>query len=132
MYTLVPLCYIAFNREVGKWSSLGGHNLTFVDLESKTKIAWKYNLSWLLGVDLDSCKVGVKMKLRFLCVGGSKMQSMSLLGIWGHAPQKIFVMLWDWIWCFLRHKIAMLRTGSGSLLLERFHWQCMLLFDLWN
>jgi len=36
-------------------------------------------------------------------------------------------MHWDWIWCFLRHKLAMLRTGSRNLLWEKAHWQCMLI-----
>jgi len=65
-------------QESSKMEFTGGYNLTFVGLGSLTKIG-KYNLSWLSGADLDSCKVGVKIKLRFLCVGGSKMQNMMLL-----------------------------------------------------
>jgi len=68
-----------------------GHNLTFVDLESLTKIE-NTILADYQG-QLDPCKLGVKMKSRFLCVGGSKMQSMSLLeGLGTCLPKKFWKM----------------------------------------
>jgi len=62
------------------------------------------------------------MKLRFLCVGSSalceahsEMQSMSLLrGSGGMPPRKFYALRLNLV--LSEHKVAILRTGSESLL----------------
>jgi len=69
------------------------------------------------------------MKLRFLCVGGFTCSVLSTLqnvkhepprGSGGIPPRKMHALRLNQV--LLGHKIAMLRTGSGSLLYEKFHW----------
>lgn len=89
-----------------------------------TTVYWIYIITciWYDAADTDFC-VGVKVKLWFLSTGIFMCNMQSTLwktkhgpcrGLHEDMPTEIFekYMLCNWIWCFLRHNITVLRTGS--------------------